>query len=75
MANSWPLTADDAAEGDWFGDSVAIDGGTVVVGAQQQRRRRRDLGNWYRSCLRLPQGHAGHVQPSGQAEILRRWAD
>ena len=27
------LTADDAAEGDWFGDSVAIDGGTVVVGA------------------------------------------
>ena len=30
------LTADDAAEGDWFGDSVAIDGGTVVVGASSK---------------------------------------
>jgi hypothetical protein len=27
------LTASDAASGDWFGDSVAIDGGTVVVGS------------------------------------------
>ena len=29
------LTASDAAAGDTFGESVAIDGGTVVVGANQ----------------------------------------
>ena len=29
------LTAADAAAGDEFGNSVAIDGGTVVVGARQ----------------------------------------
>ena len=28
------LTADDGAEGDWFGSSVALDGDVVVIGAQ-----------------------------------------
>ncbi|MBN1814904.1 MAG: FG-GAP repeat protein, partial [Anaerolineae bacterium] len=36
-ADNWgqvkKLTASDAADGDWFGDSVAISGDTVVVGA------------------------------------------
>ena len=31
----WPLTASDAATGDYFGYSVAIDGNTIVVGAYE----------------------------------------
>jgi hypothetical protein len=37
------LTASDAAEGDWFGGSVGIDGDTVIVGAI----RVNDLGSAY----------------------------
>ena len=34
------LTASDAASGDWFGTSVAIDGGTIVVAAHNKNSGR-----------------------------------
>ena len=59
------LTAADAAAGDWFGSSVAIDGDTVVVGAYWDDEEGR---------LRLPHDRRRrHVRPGGQADgCIRR---
>ena len=60
------LTASDAAAGDHFGKSVAIDGNTIVVGANQRKRR-------HGLVLRLPHDRRRrHVRPGGQADGRRR---
>ena len=41
------LTADDGAEGDWFGSSVALDGDVVVIGAQYDDDNGDDSGSVY----------------------------
>ena len=54
LASGWTqvakLTADDGAEGDYFGTSVSIDGDTVVVGASGTTTRDPTAGP--RTCSR-----------------------
>ncbi|NJP04963.1 MAG: hypothetical protein HC837_04710 [Chloroflexaceae bacterium] len=71
--NAWGLvtrlTANDGAAGDWFGRSVALDNGTIVVGASQYQFRQgaayvfeRKAGGadaWGQVTLSHPHGVAG----------------
>ena len=51
LASSWTqvakLTADDGAASDWFGNSVSIDGDTVVVGANDDDDKGSSSGSAY----------------------------
>ena len=62
------LTAADAAAGDCFGISVAIDGDTIVVGAYGERRQGRAA-----YVFRTSDG--GATYPGGQADGRRRRVD
>ena len=63
------LTAADAAAGDYFGYSVAIDGGHHCDWSLRRRRRRLQLG----LGLRLPhERRRRHVRRGGQADGQRR---
>ena len=61
------LTASDGATGDNFGDAVAVDGNTIVVGAHGGRRQ----SHWCRFGLRVHRG-VRRGEPVGQAHRLRR---
>ena len=61
------LTASDAAAGDYFGISVAIDGDTVVVGALMTKN---SLG--VGAAYVFHGRRRRHVRPGGQADGLRR---
>ena len=66
--NQTKLTASDAGAGDFFGQSVGIDGDTIVVGAPPQRQQQR---RWFGVGLCVHQGLGRGVEPD-QAHRLRR---
>jgi len=67
--NAWgevaKLVASDAAAGDWFGYSVAIDGSTVVVGADFADGVETDIGKAY-----VFEKDAGGLDNWGEVKIL-----
>mmetsp|Transcript_9251 Transcript_9251/g.42077 ORF Transcript_9251/g.42077 Transcript_9251/m.42077 type:complete len:600 (-) Transcript_9251:92-1891(-) len=63
LASGWTqvakLTAADGAEGDKFGNSVSIDGFTVVIGAYLDDANGTDSGSAYVFTLACPDGYRG----------------
>ena len=69
LASGWTqlakLTADDGAAGDYFGESVSIDGGTVVIGAKLDDDKGGNSGSAYVFSLPFPHCDASAPPANG----------